>query len=46
MNGTILIAVSNQNKNCLDIYMKEGSERATEQYNDKHSKASNELIYG
>lgn len=44
-NGTILVTINNQNKNCLDIYLRKGSERATGNYNEKHSKAANTLMY-
>lgn len=44
-NGTILITINNQNKNCLDIYFRKGSERATANYNEKSSKAGNSLMY-
>lgn len=44
-DSTILVTINNQNKNCAELYLRKGSERATSQYNDKHAKTSNTLIY-
>lgn len=43
-NGTIFINVNNQNKNCLDIYLKEGSVPASNSDFDKSAKAENIII--
>jgi hypothetical protein len=42
--GTLIININNQNKNCLDIYARMGSERASSALNDKTAKASNSLL--
>lgn len=37
--------VNNQNKNCLNIYVKQGSLPASDQENDKHAKGANLVLY-
>lgn len=44
-DGTIIVTVNNQNKNCLDIYLREGSEKASASSYDGHAKSSNTLIF-
>lgn len=43
-NGTLIVNVNNQNKLCLDIYVKEGTQRASSGSYDKHAKAANTVI--
>lgn len=43
-NGTLFINVNNQNKNCLDIYLKAGSVPASNSDFDKSAKAENIII--